>query len=85
MVQIEQTDGNKFNSMIDTPGELEVKSFTLPMAEFTIDMDSKDPNAKLNLALVKQLLIIDIGGALAEIQDTDNTLWINNVRAIMKP
>jgi hypothetical protein len=84
MVQLEQTDGNKFNTIIDTTGESEIKSFTLPISEFMIDKDSKDANAKLDLNLVKQLLIIDISGVIAEIQDTENSLWINNVRIMKK-
>ncbi len=85
MIQVEQTNGNKFNSIVDTAGNSEVKNFSLNLADFTLDSDSKEPNSKMDLAQVKQLLIIDIGGALAEIQDTSNTLWINNVRAVKKP
>ncbi len=51
------------------------------LAEFTAAQDSKDDNDKLDLDQVKQLVILDVTGWFGG-ADADNTLWLNNFRAL---
>jgi hypothetical protein len=83
MIQIEDTNGNKFNSTTMLPGESQANDYTLKLAEFTTAQDSKDPNAKMDLSIVKQLLVMDVTG-FGGIEEKPNTLWLNKLRAIKK-
>jgi hypothetical protein len=80
MVQVEDIDGNKFNSIVEVPGGSQLKHLNIPFDDFKVTDDSKDPNGKLDLKKVKSLLIIDLSGAQDQ-ADHDNTLWINHVVA----
>lgn len=83
MVQLEDTNGNKFNSNNMIPGGSESKEYAALVADFNVAPDSKDPAAKLDLALVKQILFIDVSG-FGDIPDAANSLWINNLRTVQK-
>lgn len=80
LVQLEETDGEKFNALIDLPGGSEPKNINLPFSAFKVADDSTDPNGKLDVAKVKTLLVIDSSGPLQQ-ADHDNTLWLNQVVA----
>lgn len=85
LVQMEDTKGNKFNTNIMLPGASQANDYTLKMADFTTSGDSKDPNASLDLSLVKQLILMDPSGISgADVEEKENSLWINKLRAIKK-
>ncbi len=79
LVQVEQTDGNKFNANISTDGKSALQQMRIPFSDFTVADDSKDTHAKLDLKLVKSVMLADISG-LVDKADQDNTLWLNNLR-----
>jgi len=81
MVQVEDTKGNKFNSTVMVPGNAQANDYTLKIADFAVANDSKDPAAKLDLSLVKQLIVMDVSG-FGAVEEKANTLWINKLRAI---
>ncbi len=81
IVEVEETDGGKYNTTISLNGNSEMKDFNLKFADFVVSQDSKDKNDKLDLPLVKQIMLIDMTG-LGEIQDMENNLWLANVHSI---
>ncbi len=81
IVQLEEKSGGKYNTTIDLPGGPDRAEFSASLAELTAAQDSKDDNDKLDLDQVKQLVIIDVTGWFGG-ADTDNTLWLNNFRAV---
>ncbi len=83
IVQLEESDGGKYNASVELPGNSEKKDFTLALADLSVASDSKDDNTKLDLDKVTQILFIDASG-LTGATDQDNTLWLNNLRATVK-
>lgn len=81
VVQVEQRGGVKFNMAVDVPGNSEVRHIRISFHEFQPASDSKDPNAKLDLAQVHQILFLDPAG-IADQASRKSTLWINNLRAL---
>jgi hypothetical protein len=80
VIQVEERDGGKYNMVVDLPGDSEVKNLSFPFADFTPADDSRDPNNKLDLDQVHQVVFLDASGFLGMV-DQDNTLWINKLRA----
>jgi len=81
LVQVEEKGGGKYNAIVELPGNSGRADLTLKFEEFTESMDSKDDNKKLDLDQVTQLLVMDMTGP-TENPDVDNTLWVNNIRAM---
>ncbi len=80
LIQVEESGGGKYNTMVDVPGGNELKKISVPFSEMGAADDSKDSNGKLDAEQINQLVIIDIYG-IAGIGEGDNTLWIGNVKA----
>jgi hypothetical protein len=80
VVQLEQVGGGKYRTIVDVPGNSEVKEFALPLSGFTMTEDSGDRNGHLLPDQVNQIVIIDASG-LVDGADADTTLWINRLRA----
>jgi hypothetical protein len=78
LVQLEDDLGGKFNAQIEVPGVKVPSTKTLVLSELKPDNDSK--RDKLDLARVKQVLILDISG-LTESVEQNNTLWLANLEA----
>lgn len=78
LVQLEDDAGGKFNATVEVPGVRAARKLTLPLADFKPDNDSK--RDKLDVARVKQVLILDISG-LTESVEQNNTLWLANLEA----
>jgi hypothetical protein len=78
VIQIEATDGGKYNTTVELPGGSEPKPINLPFQAFKRADDSQDVSGKLDLSKVKTLLILDSSGILDQ-ADRDNTLWVNQV------
>lgn len=83
MVQLEQIDGNKFNVLMDIPGDSTPKNIKLNYSDFKIGEDSKDLSAKLQVEKVKTLLILD-GYGFVQNGAGQNTLWIGKIHAFSK-
>jgi hypothetical protein len=83
LIQIENKDGLKYNTMVEVPGEKAAHDYSVNFSEFKPGDDSKDKNAPLDLTKIHQVLFIDVSG-FVDSADTDNTLWINNLRASPK-
>ena len=81
VVQVEEKGGGKYNTIVELPGNSGRADVTLNFADFTEAMDSKDDNKKLDIEDVTQILILDATG-FTENVDADNTLWVNNIRAL---
>lgn len=82
-VQIEATDGNKFSTSVDIPFGSKPKHIALNFSDFRSTDDSADPNGKLDLSKIKNLLLMDISGMMAQADPDhpDNTLWISHIVA----
>ena len=80
VIQVEETDGGKYNMMIDLPGGSVSNHVNLPFDAFKVADDSKDANGKLDLENIKTLLILD-GSGIMDQADHDNTLWVGHVVA----
>ena len=79
-VQLEESEGGKYNATIELPGNSEKKEFTLVFADFKPSDDSNDANGKLDLDKVQQIIFFDISGLTGAVSQ-ENTLWINSLRA----
>jgi len=79
VVQVEQTDGGKFNMPVDL-AENSSRQVSLNLAEFKTAEDSKNPAAKMQPEKIKNLSIVDTTGMLGG-PVHDNTLWIGPIRA----
>jgi hypothetical protein len=77
-VQIEQTDGGKYNTVLDIPGMAKLTDENISLDSLTRAQDSTDPDTKPHLGLVKQILILDISG-VAGGPEQDNTLWVGPI------
>lgn len=78
LVQLEDDQGGKFNTTVEVPGVKIPKKLSLVLADFKPDTDSK--RDKIDLARVKQVLILDISGLTESVEQT-NTLWLANLEA----
>lgn len=83
IVQVEETEGGKYNAVVDVPAGAKSTPFRLLFSEFKAADDSKDPNGKLDLGKVKNLLLIDVSGAVEKV-DRENVLWLGNLMALAK-
>jgi hypothetical protein len=80
VVQVEERGGGKYNTIVDVPGNSEVKEFSLELSTLIAADDSKDTNNRLDKELIQQLFFMDMSGLLGEVNQ-DNTLWIGKLRA----
>ncbi len=83
VVQLEQIGGGKYRTIIDVPGNSEVKELVLPFANFEMADDSGDRNGHFTADQVNQLVILDASG-IVDGSDTDNTFWITKLRTSPK-
>jgi hypothetical protein len=81
IVQVEERGGGKYNTTIELPGNSGRADLSLNFADFKAAMDSHDDNNRLDLDQVTQIILFD-GTGLLDGADTDNTLWINNIKAV---
>lgn len=75
IVQIEQTDGGKYQFPIDLEGGPMPKHSVLSFDSFTPSGDSRIPSGKPDMAKVKTIMILDASGILSQ-ADHDNVLWV---------
>lgn len=80
VVQVEETGGGKYRSVLTVPGEYSAQNYALYFSQFDPTEDSKDNNNKLDLDMVHQIVFIDASG-LIDSADDDNTLVISGLRA----
>ncbi len=81
-LQVEENSGGKYNAMLDLPAGGEVQRLTLPFDNFTASPDSKDNNGKLDPAEIKQVLLIDIAAFTGQDDNTDNVVWMGDLRGV---
>jgi len=80
VVQLEETDGQKFNSIVTVPGMAKSTEVSVAISDFKISDDSPNKNGKQNLANVKQIVILDMSGMQGG-ADQDATLWLGAIMA----
>jgi hypothetical protein len=80
VVQLEERDGGKYNTMVTVPGGNVPTSFTVKFADLKPANDSKDENNTFDPEKVYQILLIDLSGMLNK-ADGQNTLYIGDIRA----
>jgi hypothetical protein len=78
VVQLETKTGLKYKTQLEIGGDAERKEYTLPFAGYTIADDSADKNTLLDLKQISKILFLDITG-FTNVEDRENTLWINNL------
>lgn len=78
MIQLEDDQEGKFNFMVEVPGLRAVRKLSLALSDFKPANESK--RDKIDLARVKQVLILDISGLLESVEQ-NNTLWLANLEA----
>lgn len=83
VVQLEQSGGGKYRTIVDVPPGSETKEFALPFSGFEMTDDSGDRNGRFTPEMVTQIVILDASG-LVDNADTDTTLWISKLRAATK-
>ncbi len=88
IVQIEEQDGGKYNIPLTLDGKkadgtLTDREIKLAWSEFKPADDSRDPNNKLDLDRVHQILFLDVAGLVNGTGNT-NTLYIGGIRAPVK-
>ncbi|MGC4047176.1 MAG: hypothetical protein QM758_25545 [Armatimonas sp.] len=80
IVQLEDDRGAKWNVPIEVPGEKKKKSVRLALTDWQASQDSKDQDAKMDLARIKQISLIDPSG-LASQTLSENTVWLSGLTA----
>lgn len=85
LVQLEERSGGKYNYPVTLEGKKSGESLTarelvFPFADFKPSEDSKDPNNKLDLSDVYQILLIDVSGLLGTAKGEDNMLYLGGLR-----
>lgn len=80
LVQLEEKGGGKYNAMVPSTGLSTAKQIAIPFSEFEKAEDSVDGNETLDLAAVKQLVILDATGIQAG-KEQSNTLWLGPIVA----
>ncbi len=80
VIQLEQTDGGKYNAIVDLAGGALPTKVKLAFTEFKRSDDSKDDATAPHIALIKSILIMDASG-MFESANADNTLWVNHLMA----
>ena len=83
VLKLEQSDGDKFETGFELPGDGALHSLRLKLADFKRSDDSRSRSAKVDAAKVSTLMILDIGGLFAS--KGDNRLWLQRVAAIGTP
>ena len=81
MCRSREKGGGKYNTVVELPGNSGRADLSLNFADFKPAGDSHDDNNKLDLDRIFQLLFLDSTG-MADNTDADNTLWINNIKAV---
>ena len=81
MVQVEEAGGGKYKAQVSVEGGSTAKSREIAFTDMKAADDSKDTNDKLDLDQVKQIVVLDIAGAVNQV-DQENTLWLSNLRAV---
>lgn len=79
-LQLEDDRGAKWDVGIDVPGEKKKKTIRLALADWQASQDSKDPDAKMDLARIKQIALIDPSGLASETL-SENTVWLSGLTA----
>ncbi len=79
LVQIEERNGGKYNTILPLPGGPEPIDRTIDISAMTPDEQTKDPNGKLDLDQIQQLTLVDLT-AVTQAPGA-NVLWIGKVTA----
>ena len=80
LVQLEDTLGGKYNTIVKAIGSGESETIRLQFADFNVADDSKVKDGHLDLSKVKQLLIADASGLVVK-ADSDNALLLSSIIA----
>ena len=78
LVQLEETNGNKYNTVVDVPGDSAGQPISVKFSDLKPSDDSKDKDAKLEAGLINQLVLADLSGMLTQTEQ-DNVLWIGKI------
>nr|WP_309688745.1 hypothetical protein [Armatimonas sp.] len=78
LFQLEDDQGGKFDLTVEVPGLRVARKLSLLLSDFKPANESK--RDKIDLARVKQVLILDISGLLESVEQ-NNTLWLANLEA----
>ena len=82
MVQLEETSGGKYNTLVEISGDSKPQEIAIPFAELIAADDSKDDNSKLDPETIHQFLFLDFYGVIG-LGAGDNTLWLGSLKATM--
>jgi hypothetical protein len=80
LVELEEVGGGKYYSSIQVPGGSALQHIALKFVEFKKSYGSLDSNDRLDPDQVKSIVIRDATGDTSTTA-TENTLWINRLRA----
>jgi len=80
VVQVEQTDGAKYNVLLDIPAGAPGSKRDLKLSDFKVSDDSPVKDGHLDMSQVKTLLLIDASGIIDSANHI-NSLWIGPVTA----
>lgn len=77
--KLEQSDGGKFETAFELPGDSRLQDVQLKLADFKRSDDSGTRNAKPDAAKASNLILLDVGGLFAS--KGNNRLWLQRVAA----
>jgi len=78
LIEIEERDESKYQTMVPLPTGDEFDTVELALAEFTLSEDSEDENGQLDITQAKQILIADIS-VLTGAPVALNTIWLDDL------
>ena len=79
-LQLEDDRGAKWDTAIELAGGSVKKIVRLRLADWQPSQDSKEPDAKMDLARIKQITLADITG-LASPKQIENVVWVASLKA----
>jgi len=74
-VQVEQTDGAKYNMMVTVPAGTAAAKQVCKFSDFKVADDSAVKDGHIDMSLAKTILIIDLSGVINQANHI-NTLWV---------
>lgn len=80
VLKLEQSNGDKFETRFDLPGNSALQTVQLKLADFKRSDDSASRNNQPDPAKASNLILLDIGGLFAS--KGDNRLWLQRVAAV---
>jgi len=81
VLTIEESDGSRYSLSVPVGGVQSWQRLIINYTQLRLGDDSQDENGQLDPEQIKSLVLVDLS-ALTTLQETQNTLWLDDVIAV---